>query len=74
MSPGIACQDPEIARWIPFVPRPYTIEDAQTRRTFKVNRDPECPACGPDAGEIVIAEYDEHCMPHPKEAPPPSSS
>jgi sulfur-carrier protein adenylyltransferase/sulfurtransferase len=38
-------------------------------RTFKVNRDPECPACGPDAGEIVIAEYDELCMPHPKAAP-----
>ena len=33
-------------------------------RTFKVRRDPECPACGPDAGEIVIAEYDELCMPH----------
>ena len=33
-------------------------------RTFKVNRDPECPACGPNAGEIVIAEYDELCMPH----------
>ena len=26
-------------------------------RTFKVRRDPACPACGPDAGEIVIAEY-----------------
>src|SRR4051812_9786043 len=38
-------------------------------RTFKVLRDPECPACGPNAGEIVIAEYDELCMPHPKEAP-----
>jgi molybdopterin/thiamine biosynthesis adenylyltransferase/rhodanese-related sulfurtransferase len=38
-------------------------------RTFKVHRDPECPACGPDAGEIMIAEYDELCMPHPKEAP-----
>jgi molybdopterin/thiamine biosynthesis adenylyltransferase len=35
-------------------------------RTFNVRRDPECPACGPDAGEIVIAEYDELCMPHPK--------
>ena len=23
-----ACQDPEIAHWIPFVPRPYTREDA----------------------------------------------
>jgi molybdopterin/thiamine biosynthesis adenylyltransferase/rhodanese-related sulfurtransferase len=38
-------------------------------RTFKVHRDPECPACGPNAGEIVIAEYDDLCMPHPKEAP-----
>jgi molybdopterin/thiamine biosynthesis adenylyltransferase/rhodanese-related sulfurtransferase len=35
-------------------------------RTFKVPRDPDCPACGPDAGEIVIAEYDELCMPHPR--------
>ncbi|MDA8292000.1 MAG: molybdopterin-synthase adenylyltransferase MoeB [Actinomycetota bacterium] len=33
-------------------------------RTFKVRRDPSCPACGPDAGEIVIAEYDQLCMPH----------
>src|SRR3954471_2831688 len=41
----------------------------QAFRTFKVNRDPDCPACGPNAGEIVIAEYDEHCMPHPKEGP-----
>src|SRR4051795_13475567 len=38
-------------------------------RTFKVNRDPDCPACGPNAGEIVIAEYDELCMPHPKQPP-----
>jgi molybdopterin/thiamine biosynthesis adenylyltransferase/rhodanese-related sulfurtransferase len=36
----------------------------ETFRTFKVHRDPACPACGPDAGEIVIAEYDELCMPH----------
>ena len=35
-------------------------------RTFKVRRDPECPACGPNAGEIVIAEYDDLCMPHPR--------
>jgi molybdopterin/thiamine biosynthesis adenylyltransferase len=41
----------------------------ETFRVFKVQRDPECPACGVDAGEIVIAEYDELCMPHPKEAP-----
>ena len=41
----------------------------ETFRTFKVHRDPDCPACGPDAGEIVIAEYDELCMPHPAQAP-----
>ncbi|HEX3395026.1 MAG TPA: molybdopterin-synthase adenylyltransferase MoeB [Acidimicrobiales bacterium] len=40
----------------------------ETFRTFKVPRDPECPACGPGAGEIVIAEYDELCMPHPQAA------
>jgi len=34
-------------------------------RFFKVNRDPACPACGPDAPPIVIAEYDDLCMPHP---------
>ncbi len=33
-------------------------------RTFKVRRDPTCPTCGPDAPPIVIAEYDEHCLPH----------
>ena len=33
-------------------------------RTFKVRRDPECPACGENAAPIVIAEYDEHCLPH----------
>jgi molybdopterin/thiamine biosynthesis adenylyltransferase/rhodanese-related sulfurtransferase len=36
----------------------------QSFRTFKVNRDPNCPACGPNAGELVIAEYDELCLPH----------
>jgi molybdopterin/thiamine biosynthesis adenylyltransferase/rhodanese-related sulfurtransferase len=41
----------------------------ETFRVFKVNRDPECPACGENAGDIVIAEYDELCMPHPKEGP-----
>jgi sulfur-carrier protein adenylyltransferase/sulfurtransferase len=41
----------------------------QSFRTFKVNRDPACPACGPDAPPIVIAEYDDLCMPHPVEAP-----
>jgi len=36
----------------------------QSFRTFKVNRDPECPACSLDPEQIVIAEYDELCMPH----------
>lgn len=37
----------------------------QSFRTFKVRRDPACPACGENAGPIVIAEYDDLCMPHP---------
>ena len=41
----------------------------QSFRTFKIRRDPDCPACGENASEIVIAEYDELCMPHPKQAP-----
>ena len=36
----------------------------QSFRTFKVRRDPECPACGEHAAPIVIAEYDQGCMPH----------
>jgi molybdopterin/thiamine biosynthesis adenylyltransferase len=50
--------DPLIGRLLSF--------DAleESFRTFKVRRDPACPACGPDAGEIVIAEYDDLCMPH----------
>jgi molybdopterin/thiamine biosynthesis adenylyltransferase/rhodanese-related sulfurtransferase len=35
-------------------------------RTFKVRRDPACPACSIDPAEIVIAEYDQFCMPHPR--------
>ncbi len=41
----------------------------QSFRTFKIRRDPACPACGEHAGEIVIAEYDDLCMPHPMQAP-----
>jgi sulfur-carrier protein adenylyltransferase/sulfurtransferase len=33
-------------------------------RTFKVRRDPKCPACGDEAAPIAIAEYDDLCMPH----------
>jgi sulfur-carrier protein adenylyltransferase/sulfurtransferase len=36
----------------------------QSFRAFKVRRDPNCPACGEHAAPIVIAEYDEHCLPH----------
>ena len=36
----------------------------QSFRTFKVNRDPECPACSLPPDDVVIAEYDELCMPH----------
>jgi molybdopterin/thiamine biosynthesis adenylyltransferase/rhodanese-related sulfurtransferase len=38
-------------------------------RTFKMHRDPSCPACSDDAPEIVIAEYDDLCMPHPARTP-----
>ena len=38
-------------------------------RTFKVNRDPQCAACSIPKEDIVIAEYDELCMPHPLQAP-----
>ena len=32
--------------------------------TYKIHRDPKCPACSIDAEEIVIAEYDQYCTPH----------
>jgi hypothetical protein len=34
-----------------------------------MQRDPECPTCSIDPEQIVIAEYDELCMPHPIQAP-----
>ena len=40
-------------------------------RTYRMLRDPECPTCSIDPERIVIAEYDELCMPHPI-APPPA--
>jgi len=39
-------------------------------RTYKINRDPECAACSVDPSQLVIAEYDEYCMPHPLQPPP----
>ncbi|CAN5282092.1 hypothetical protein BH18ACT4_BH18ACT4_13290 [soil metagenome] len=41
----------------------------QSFRTFRVNRDPECPACSIDPEQLAIAEYDELCMPHPVQPP-----
>jgi len=41
----------------------------QSFRTFKVRRDPACPACSIDPERIVIAEYDDLCRPHPVEEP-----
>jgi molybdopterin/thiamine biosynthesis adenylyltransferase len=38
-------------------------------RTFKLNRDPSCPACSIPKDQVVIAEYNELCMPHPLQAP-----
>jgi molybdopterin/thiamine biosynthesis adenylyltransferase/rhodanese-related sulfurtransferase len=50
----------------PLVGRLLTYDSMdESFRTFKVRRDPECPACGENAGPIVIAEYDDLCMPHP---------
>ncbi|MDA8063162.1 MAG: molybdopterin-synthase adenylyltransferase MoeB [Actinomycetota bacterium] len=43
----------------------------QSFRTFKVNRDPQCPTCSVPPDQVVIAEYDQGCMPHPI-APPGS--
>ncbi len=49
----------------PLVGRLLTYDSLdQSFRTFRVRRDPTCPACGETAGPIVIAEYDELCMPH----------
>jgi sulfur-carrier protein adenylyltransferase/sulfurtransferase len=35
-------------------------------RTFTLRKDPDCPACGAHAGTLVLADYDELCMPHPR--------
>jgi sulfur-carrier protein adenylyltransferase/sulfurtransferase len=36
----------------------------QSFRTYKILRDSECPTCSIDPEKIVIAEYDQFCMPH----------
>jgi molybdopterin/thiamine biosynthesis adenylyltransferase/rhodanese-related sulfurtransferase len=50
----------------PLIGRLLTYDSLdESFRTFKVRRDPLCPACGENATPIVIAEYDDLCMPHP---------
>lgn len=44
----------------------------QSFHTYKIKRDMECPACSIDPAQLVIAEYDEYCMPHPLQPPPGS--
>jgi molybdopterin/thiamine biosynthesis adenylyltransferase/rhodanese-related sulfurtransferase len=36
----------------------------QSFMTYKIRRDPKCPACSIEPEEIVIAEYDQYCTPH----------
>jgi sulfur-carrier protein adenylyltransferase/sulfurtransferase len=49
----------------PLIGRLLTYDSMdESFRTFRVRRDPNCPACGENAGPIVIAEYDDLCMPH----------
>ncbi len=38
----------------------------QSFMTYKIRRDPACPACSIDPAEIIIAEYDQFCTPHAK--------
>jgi molybdopterin/thiamine biosynthesis adenylyltransferase len=35
-----------------------------TFASFRTRRDPRCPTCSVPAGEIVIADYDQSCLPH----------
>jgi len=50
--------DPLIGRLLTF--------DAltETFATYRLHRDPACPACSLDPTEILIAEYDDLCAPH----------
>jgi molybdopterin/thiamine biosynthesis adenylyltransferase/rhodanese-related sulfurtransferase len=50
----------------PLVGRLLTFDALEESfRTFKLRRDPHCPACTLDPEAIAIAEYDNLCMPHP---------
>lgn len=36
----------------------------QSFMTYRIRRDPQCPACSIDPADIIIAEYDQFCTPH----------
>lgn len=36
----------------------------QSFMTYKIRRDPKCPACSIEPSEVIIAEYDQYCTPH----------
>jgi len=36
----------------------------QSFMTYRIRRDPQCPACSIDPDDIIIAEYDQFCTPH----------
>jgi RimJ/RimL family protein N-acetyltransferase len=51
-----ACHDPEISRWIPFVPRPYTRADAETYLRECIESGPErypFAVVDPETGELL---------------------
>ncbi len=59
----------------PLVGRLLTFDALEESfRTFRVRRDPDCPVCGEHAGEIVVADYDDLCLPHYVPAEVPSLS
>ena len=41
----------------------------QSFRTYKIMRDPACPACSVPPEQLTIAEYDEYCIPHALQPP-----
>ena len=44
------------------------LEESRSARS-RCGATPSARRAAPNAGEIVIAEYDELCMPHPKHRP-----
>lgn len=49
----------------PLIGRLLTYDALEERfRSFEVRKDPECPACGVPTEQVVLADYDELCMPH----------